>query len=502
LNKPQKHNRKTGALARQLVPRDIYNWIVTVGYFPESYVLPPCFCVSKHPRFGKRYTCLRDNRFKPPTSQLCEVHFPKTELTDQTFGTIDPKIHSDIANEIARGWGTILDLIFNQSKSVYSYSFPIPLSTTTPGMIDTLRAGRMIYEWIEMAENDLVEEAYRYNYLVKTDVKNFYPSIYTHSIAWALHTKSIIRSNNNRYNFNFLGNRIDKLFQNANDGCTVGIPIGPVVSDIIAEILLSAVDLSISEHLSRRKVLGVRFKDDYRFLCKTEEDCKVVTKHLQKGLKGFNLLLNEKKTEIVELPEGIFREWVSKYNIIRPQRGVQLTFREFQELYLGVLRIDREIPGTGVTDRFIADVTNKSYSPNFSVSPIHVDKIISLLLLLVQRRIKSFPRILGLIEAMMETVGQTRVTETVEKHLNKLLEALAKEPEDNQYQISWILYFLRSNNLKINVTASTADPILMSIQSNRGRVFTDVGDFRLFRGVREARRYGSLLKHTDVFKPQ
>lgn len=502
MNKPLKHNRKTGVLARQLVPGDVYNWIVTVGYFPESYVLPPCFYVSKHPRFGKRYTRLRDNKFMPPLSQLCEVHFPKTELTDQAFGIIDPKIHSDIATEIASGWGTILDLIFDQRKSVYSYSFPIPLSTTTPGMIGALRAGRMIYEWIEMAENDLVEEAYRYNYLVKTDVKNFYPSIYTHSIAWALHTKSIIRSKNNRYDFSFLGNRIDKLFQNANDGCTVGIPIGPVVSDIIAEILLSAADLSISKRLSRMKVLGVRFKDDYRFLCKTEEHCRTVTKLLQKGLKGFNLLLNEEKTEIVELPEGIFRKWVSRYNAIRLKRGARLTFKEFKELYLGVLRIDREIPGTGVIDRFIADVTNKSYSPNFSVSPIHANKIISLLLLLAQRRIRSFPRILGLIEAMMETVGRTRVVETVEQHLNKLLEDLAKDPEDNHYQISWILYFLRSNNLKTNVTASIADPILMSIQSNRGRVFTDAGDFRLFRGVREARRYGSLLKHTDVFRPQ
>ncbi len=103
---------------------------------------------------------------------------------------------------------------------------------------------------------------------------------------------------------------------------------------------------------------------------------------------------------------------------------------------------------------------------------------------------------------MMETVGRRRVVETVEQHLNKLLEELAKDPEHNHYQISWVLYFLGSNNLKINVTASIADPILRSIQLNRGRVFTDAGDFRLFRGVREARRCGSLLKHTDVFKPQ
>ena len=49
----------------------------------------------------------------------------------------------------------------------------------------------MIYEFLEMAENDLVAEAYNYKYILKTDIKNFYPSIYTHSIAWALHTKEL-----------------------------------------------------------------------------------------------------------------------------------------------------------------------------------------------------------------------------------------------------------------------------------------------------------------------
>ncbi|MCE2887486.1 MAG: RNA-directed DNA polymerase [Pseudanabaena sp.] len=80
-----------------------------------------------------------------------------------------------------------------------------------------------------MAENDVAAIAFRYKYLIKTDIKNFYPSIYTHSIPWALHDKAVIRQPNKRNDYEFIGNRLDKLFQNANDGCTNGIPIGPVV---------------------------------------------------------------------------------------------------------------------------------------------------------------------------------------------------------------------------------------------------------------------------------
>ena len=97
MSKPETHFRETESLARQLHPSTLYDWLVTEGYFPETYVLPPCFHVSKHPKFGKRYTRLRSTRFTPPLSEAVEVHFPKTELTDRTFGILDPPLHSDIA---------------------------------------------------------------------------------------------------------------------------------------------------------------------------------------------------------------------------------------------------------------------------------------------------------------------------------------------------------------------------------------------------------------------
>jgi hypothetical protein len=64
-----------------------------------------------------------------------------------------------------------------------------------------------------MAENDVASEAYQYEYLIMADIKNFYPSIYTLSLAWAIHSVAYIRAKSRRHNYLYLGNRIDRLFR-------------------------------------------------------------------------------------------------------------------------------------------------------------------------------------------------------------------------------------------------------------------------------------------------
>ncbi len=40
-------------------------------------------------------------------------------------------------------------------SSVTSYSFPVPIDAKNPGRLGYLRSGRLIYEFIEMTDDDL-----------------------------------------------------------------------------------------------------------------------------------------------------------------------------------------------------------------------------------------------------------------------------------------------------------------------------------------------------------
>jgi len=363
----------------------------------------------------------------------------------------------------------------------------------------------MIYEFLAMTEDDIASVAYQYSYIVRADIKSFYPSIYTHSIAWALHSKSYVRKGTNRFDASLLGNRLDKLFQYANDQRTNGIPIGPVVSDIVAEIIAAAVDRRLTEKVSTAgiKCEMVRFKDDYRILVKTEHDGAQVIRCLQSALQDFDLELAEAKTAIHQIPEGLFRSWVSDYHLAYPRRLRRLTWREFRELYLAVLRIDQAHPGTGVIDRFLVDIVSPAGHLKVQLDGRVLEKTLSMLMMLAMRRSKAFPKVIAIIEALLASpFGRSR-TDDIVGFLQSYLVSLAGNEERNQYPLTWLAYFLSSNGLKgpPGIKLRFKDPVVRTAFGNRSILFKDVGSFRLFKGARTVRKETSMLQHLDIFNP-
>lgn len=506
-NPVREHHETTRRLARSLKPIEIYHWLLEHGYFPESYVLPPCFRVTKRPVKRKVYTELKakGKKYDVPTRELVQVHFPKSELTDRVFGVIDPEIHNDIAYHLTKNWKAIVNAMVPVDSCVASYSFPIPMDARFPGRLGQLRSGRMIYEFLGMVDDDLTSIAYRYNYLVKADIKNFYPSIYTHSIAWAIHGKKSIRKSFNKRNFNMLGNRLDRLFQRANDACTNGVPVGPVVSDIVAEIVASGVDRVFTKYVDECQLSceAVRFKDDYRILVATENDGKRAIKLLQSALKEYNLEINEDKTTITRLPDGLFRAWVSKYTGVLSRKRENFSWNEFRELYLTVLQIDKEHSGTGVIDRFLSDIVSTDGAIKVEVGHRNVQKVISMLLILGSRRVKSFPKVLAIIESIFRSPLGLLHEEEIVAYLGEYLNALAEEEDKNKYIICWVSYFIVSNRLKdkIEVQPEFHDLITRSVFHNKPRLFKGAEEFRLFEGCVTAGEKTSMLKHLNIFDP-
>jgi hypothetical protein len=118
---PQPHCRKTARLALALRPKDVFDWLMTVGYYPEPYVLPPCFRVVQYKPFG--VSMFSGKKFAPKPVDVLPIQFPKTALTDRAFGVIDPELHREMALIIARNWKTIIKRMFSRSNRVCCYSF-------------------------------------------------------------------------------------------------------------------------------------------------------------------------------------------------------------------------------------------------------------------------------------------------------------------------------------------------------------------------------------------
>lgn len=379
-------------------------------------MLPPCFKVVK---FTYKKNPYFDISKKIPLSEICEITFPKSQLTERAFGIIDHKIYHDLVWHIMDNWDDVKSLLFNSDNKIRSYSFPIPLNKESVGLLGTLRSGRMIYEFIEMSESDIVSEGHKYNLVVKSDIKNFYPSIYTHSIAWAIDGKEDARKD--RFKFKLLGNKLDKLFQNANDGCTNGIAIGPAISDLITEIMQSVIDTDISKQLKKEKIdfIGVRFKDDYRFLCQTESDAHEILSVVQRILKDFNLSISEEKSTVSKLPEGLFREWTSEYHTYSLKHSYPIKYKVFENTFRKVLLIDKNYPNTGVIDKFLSELISKKYNLKLKLSSKEIYKVFSLLLMLKEKRSKSLPQILAITELLLSTYEKEKgIIKRILKSLN------------------------------------------------------------------------------------
>jgi hypothetical protein len=507
---PEQHFKETEKLLKLIDPNKIGSWLLEEGYFPEQYVVPPTFIVKSNPLNIKPFyevdTTAPIQKFEPEKEDLVTVSFPKTQLTDRTFGIIAPKIYHDVVWYLINEWQSVINHLFHKDLKIYSYSFPLPVSSQNIGSFGSLRAGRMIYEFLEMAENDLVAEGFNYKYIMQTDIKNFYPSVYTHSIAWALHTKSVIRAKGNKNNFSkYLGLKLDKLFQYANDGCTNGIAIGPAISDLISEIVLTAVDRECSKEIIAKGIdfIGVRFKDDYRFLCNSKEDAHFIIKSLQSQMREFNLTLNESKSDVKELPEGLFREWTSEYQQFSLRYKKKISYKRFEKSLLGTLKVDKKFEGTGVIDRFLSELSTKKYNLKLDFNEKDVLKAISLLLLLKERRNKALPQILAIIEKIIEVYKSNKViVDKIKLSFEKILNEKFKNELENQYDLIWLIYFIKANDLfKISYPTKIKSVLIKSLKNNSLEFFKPLPiGCKLFQTIKGAGKNTILLEHLAIFK--
>ena len=132
-------------------------------------------------------------------------------------------------------------------------------------------------------------------YVVVTDIADFFPNLYHHRIENAL--RSAAQTNLNH------AKAVIRLLSAWREKQSFGLPVGPIASGLIAEVAIHDVD----QALRGEGLVFTRYVDDFRIFCRTRKDAFRALATLAEVLwKNHGLTLAGQKTKI--LPVELFTQ--------------------------------------------------------------------------------------------------------------------------------------------------------------------------------------------------
>ena len=289
-----------------------------------------------------------------------------------------------------------------------------------------------ILNWWEQIEQRGLALSLEYNYMFVTDITNCYPSIYTHSIAWAIHGKDKCKNRAFRNNRKAIGNAIDDYIQEMQYGQTNGIPLGSMLFDFIVEIVLGYADMLLADRLKEEGIEDykiLRYRDDYKVFCNRKEDLDKIAFSLQEVLAGLNLQLNAKKTLTTE-------DLVQ--NVIKPDKIAYMTaplYRKYKEKVittastlqqeiLYIHQFGKSNPNSGTMLKLL-DIFSKRLRA--SKHPVSDDELQVMIAILTEVALDS-PKVYGMVlhlisylsDKMEDLANKERVVKAVYKKFTRI----------------------------------------------------------------------------------
>lgn len=273
------------------------------------------------------------------------------------FELIHPAIYAHLVHKITDSgeWDLLIQRFGEYQNNPKIVCVSLPREANDEKTTDTAVA---VNDWWRDVEQESINKALEFKYLFTTDIANFYPSIYTHSIPWAIHTKTVAKQA--RGDNSNLGNRIDTALRKMSWGQTNGIPQGSILMDFIAEIILGYADESLGEKLTNEGITDyhiIRYRDDYRVFTNSKEDAEKIARYLTVILQKLGLQLNASKTS---LSEDII------FNSMKPDKkealmlfGKTVAGTTIQKTLLKLAIFSRKHKNSGQLNKYLAKISKR-----------------------------------------------------------------------------------------------------------------------------------------------
>lgn len=255
------------------------------GYLPIEF--PPSFGTAALADFfeankPKQY-------FSKPSDRVRASIYSgsKRGMTRRAFSVVHPTTAYDLGRFCELHQSNI-DALFAKSK--FSLSVPRYEPPGSNRAVTIASHGEL--------DERLFSRLSQFRFIARTDISRFYHSIYTHSIPWAMHGKAQAKADRKFDSASTWCNRLDQIIRCGQDGQTIGIPVGPDSSRIVAEVISTAIDLDFKKRCGATRFDMVRHVDDVWIGAHSYSDAENVLWRYREALREFELDVNENKTRI------------------------------------------------------------------------------------------------------------------------------------------------------------------------------------------------------------
>ncbi len=404
--------------------------LLSSGYLPEE--LPPPFhsndlakyrdsLLMKLQKLPKQKS--GDPWFYGFRSSASPIYFPRFSKQDRKHYIINPINFFYLSKEIADNWVELRKQIKSSRVSASQ-----PIFNWTSG-----RA--LLRNNFDERDRRTANLSVKNSYLLTSDLARFYHSIYTHALSWAIHGKSTAKKN---HSYALLGNRLDLLSRNGQDGQTIGIPVGPETSRILAELIGNAIDRDFLKLTSLDEADFVRFVDDFAIGVSTREAAERLLSSLRRVVHSYELEINEDKTTIRNVYNLEYASWRHEIRSQLPAAsGKQAAFERFFDFLRSLsdknpsanvmrygIKTSRVSFASAKPWSVIEDFVLLAYRGNPSVLPVVVE-------VLVNR------------QSAKNDVDLTKVETFINSNLSRLLET------EKHGELAWLLFLASELSIKL-----------------------------------------------------
>ena len=445
--------------------------LLSKGYFPKE--LPPPFSSQSFANAADQVTKRWKRASEPARKKFREstcvkYSIPRINYSRRIISIPNPLHQHALVEVIAANWAQLVKFC-KQSK----------LSASRP-IVDSsgLRAVSTLKKFSEY-KRAYVKDSFDRLFEIRTDIARFFPSIYTHSIAWAIHGKAAAKKN--RGNRRALGNALDIAVRACQSNQTIGIPIGPDTSIVLSEIIGTAIDVMLKE---KYQVNGYRFVDDYHLFCKTHAEAEHLLKYLQSCFAKFELDMNDAKTDIVKFPQPFESKWtieLSSFGFSRNAKRQRLQIGQFFSL---LYQSCHEHPEESVV-KYGIKVLHRC-----SLQKANWSYLESLLLKTVIAFPQTLPELFFYLESHRSYVDKTILRRA-------LLEILRNHSDKgHSFEVCWVLWIAKF--YQIRIPAKDIVPIIESQDVIPTIVAFDLYHSKLVSGKLDVRSIGPVLTEDSL----